>query len=1303
MKNALLCAITTTVILGNYKALCIDRTVKSGNEGHHEWVNTAPVSSYYYFTTQVNSTLSTSAEDGLLSKASDEENDPLSIEITLQPAHGTLLVEEDGSFTYSPEADYFGKDLFKYKVNDGADDSNESNVFLTILTSPRNQRLSQVEWTNNYGSGYEDDITSLIQSNSSEILMGGLTTSDNEGVPGNDDGKDKFWALKINGLGQVEWEKKYNITEQSSICCIVTLPDNSYLMAGNSRNTGDILLIKTNENGDLIWEESYGGSKKDEVADIMHLPDEGFLLVGSTESSDGDIQSGNLGSSDGWLIKTDLSGNILWEKTYGGNRTDRLFAVETNCCNGFVVSGWSSSFSANAKEDYWILNVDSNGDVLWEKNFGGSEYDILKKMKTLANGNIVLAGNTLSQGGDIQSNTHGQNDIWLIAINQDGEIQWERAYGGSNSEIIKQLHIKGSGNMILSGMTDSWDFDVQSNSNRRSDNYWIVEVSPNGEILWEQSYSSDKSGISQLSTSLLIDETSILLAGFSDIGPTTFVVRIALNSLPELASNGISIVESEQISTELTALSAYDLDNDPLTISIQSGNTDEAFQLSTDGVLTLAKELDFETTATYNLTIEVSDGKHSSTAVLTINIEDVNEAPTDIEVSALEVSENLEANTLLGLLTSADQDGDDTHFYTLVEGEGAEDNASFTVDADQLLTAETFDFETKSSFNIRLQTEDAEGATFSKAVTITVADVNEAPTNISLSSSGFAENSALNTVIGSFSTTDPDLEDSFAYSLSDNEEMPENQLFLIDGDQLLVNNAFDFEERSSFEIEVTSTDAAENVLRKKFNITLTDVNEPPVANSSTSETFEDTAVSGILTGSDPEKGNLSFSVVENPSHGSVSVDGTSGAFTYTPSPNFNGSDSFTFLVGDSELTSDAATVTLAIASVNDAPTDVTMAPISVTNTGGPLQIGLALASTDVDADTFTYSKAAGEGDGDNALFDLVGGTLYTNSSAFLNKENNFSVRLATTDAAGASFEKQFVIGIDYCNNTVSASGGSSSSLTVPVFSGQEIALVTNDSNTGKNKVVWQKGAGYNIEKYNIYKEGSNEDVYSLTGFVTSGEPLEFIDNESDAAVKSFKYKLTVVDQCGAESGLSDFHKTIHLTSSLGIDNDVNLIWNQYIGISYSSVELYKREGEGEWQLLEALSSSTTSYTDKNYSNTVNTSYRVDVVLLQPVSLGRILETYSRISSNVLDIESTVLGTDSELDEIEIFPNPTSGLLQFKTIAFSSEVSIVDLAGSVLRRVTIGQNATIDIADLKPGVYLIRIDGMKTKTFRVIKH
>ncbi|MEQ8530631.1 MAG: T9SS type A sorting domain-containing protein, partial [Imperialibacter sp.] len=418
---------------------------------------------------------------------------------------------------------------------------------------------------------------------------------------------------------------------------------------------------------------------------------------------------------------------------------------------------------------------------------------------------------------------------------------------------------------------------------------------------------------------------------------------------------------------------------------------------------------------------------------------------------------------------------------------------------------------------------------------------------------------------------------------------------------------------------------------------------------------------------------------------------------------FNGTDAFTFKVSDGELTSDAASVTITVDAVNDAPVDISVVPAIADNSGGFLKIDLSISTSDMDVDQFTYSFVTGDGDADNSLFSVVGTSLSTTASAFENKDNPYSVRLRTTDAAGASFEKSFSINLDYCNNTVAINTESPANLALPVFSSQAIGLVTNDIGTGKNKVVWQKGAGYNIERYNIYKEGSNEDVYSLTGFVTPGESLEFVDNESDAAVKSFKYKITVVDQCGTESDLSDFHKTIHLTSSLGIDNDVNLIWNQYIGISYSSVELYKKEGEGEWTLLEALSSSTTSYTDKNYSNTVNTSYRVDVVLLQPVSLGRILETYSRISSNVLDIESTVLGTDSELDEIQIFPNPTSGLLQLKTMAFSSEVSIVDLAGSVLRRVTIGQNATIDIADLKPGVYLIRIDGMKTKTFRVIKH
>src|SRR6185437_2106833 len=150
----------------------------------------------------------------------------------------------------------------------------------------------------------------------------------------------------------------------------------------------------------------------------------------------------------------------------------------------------------------------------------------------------------------------------------------------------------------------------------------------------------------------------------------------------------------------------------------------------------------------------------------TIIVTDANDAPTDIALSNSSIPENSGANALIGTFTSTDQDAGDTHTYTLVSGTGSTDNGSFNITAGGGLQENaSFDFEAKSSYSIRVRSTDS-GALFTeKAFTITVTDVNEAPTDIALSNGSVPENSGVNALIGTFTSTDPDVGDTHAYTL----------------------------------------------------------------------------------------------------------------------------------------------------------------------------------------------------------------------------------------------------------------------------------------------------------------------------------------------------------------------------------------------------------------------------------------------------------------------------------------------------------------------------------------------------------
>jgi hypothetical protein len=204
--------------------------------------------------------------------------------------------------------------------------------------------------------------------------------------------------------------------------------------------------------------------------------------------------------------------------------------------------------------------------------------------------------------------------------------------------------------------------------------------------------------------------------------------------------------------------------------------------------------------------------------------EDVTE-PTDITLAPASVNEGLPVGTVVGTFTTTDATVGDTFTYTLITGTGDTDNAVFSISGDQLLTAAVFDFETKSSYSIRVQTTDQNGSFFEKAIVITVNDVAGDPADIALSTATVAENAPLSTEVGVFSTTNTDLTDVHTYTLVVGDGDDDNASFTISGDKLVTAALFDFETKNSYTIRVRSTDDDGFWFEKVFVITVTDVVE----------------------------------------------------------------------------------------------------------------------------------------------------------------------------------------------------------------------------------------------------------------------------------------------------------------------------------------------------------------------------------------------------------------------------------------------------------------------------------------------
>lgn len=275
-----------------------------------------------------------------------------------------------------------------------------------------------------------------------------------------------------------------------------------------------------------------------------------------------------------------------------------------------------------------------------------------------------------------------------------------------------------------------------------------------------------------------------------------------------------AIAETTTIGTEVSIISADPGSlNDVLTFEIDKNDW---FKI--EGNKLISKSiLDFETHPNVQIVAYVSNqyGLRIQSE-FTINILDVNEAPAALELSNNKIEENLPVGTVVGTVSAVDADKDDVLIYTIVE------NENFKIERNELITKSTFDFEAENIYAVNITVSDAAGLSFNKVFNVTIKDVNEAPTVISLSSSTVQENTETGFEIGTLSSNEKDANDAVSFTIAANEN------FELDGDKLITTSVFNYEEKNSYTISITATDQSGLAVSKEFEIAITDKNETPV-------------------------------------------------------------------------------------------------------------------------------------------------------------------------------------------------------------------------------------------------------------------------------------------------------------------------------------------------------------------------------------------------------------------------------------------------------------------------------------------
>ncbi|QTA90511.1 ExeM/NucH family extracellular endonuclease [Desulfonema magnum] len=403
----------------------------------------------------------------------------------------------------------------------------------------------------------------------------------------------------------------------------------------------------------------------------------------------------------------------------------------------------------------------------------------------------------------------------------------------------------------------------------------------------------------------------------------------------DIILSGLTVVENQPVGTYVGTLSAVDPDpGDSHTfyrvVHIYNGwMNNNAFILERDGIIKRPYEgnilrtdevFDYEKQNSYGIYIRCNDSTGGSCfKVFTLTVIDINEPPTGLALSYRWVDEELPAGTEVGFFTTlGDPDADETSSYTLVPGEGSEDNGLFSIRENILRTGRFFDYETeeKHDFNIRVRTSDKGGLNYEQCFTVILKDLNEPPTAISLNCTEVDENlQPPVTAVGTFSTEDINPDDHHTYTLVPGEGDADNELFRITGSTLCTRIRFDHEEKESYTIRVRTDDGHGGIFATHFNITVNDLNEPPALSAIPDQTANfsiagdtDTHVAAF-TISDPETpaAHLTLSAESSdpelmpPENIAFTGSGTARDVTLSPMPGISGTVIITVIVSDGEL------------------------------------------------------------------------------------------------------------------------------------------------------------------------------------------------------------------------------------------------------------------------------------------------------------------------------------------------------------------------------------------------------------------
>ncbi len=411
--------------------------------------------------------------------ASNETPNRVQKEIDFVKTIGGTKNESAQSITKTSDGGYAILGHAQSADGDVTDKLNESFDYWII----KYDQNSTLQWQKTYGGSDDDRGRDIIQTSDNGYAILGYSKSDDGDVAQNN-GFNDFWISKLDASGIIIWEKSFGFSGADSGISIIQTNDSGYLLTGvldvtasngqgNSKlfsskrhAGGDYWAIKLNASGEKQWSKFYGGAFTDTPYDVIQTEDSGYIIVGSSDSDDVDIK-GNKGSYDFWVIKISETGDLVWEKSFGGSETDEARAIVKSSDGNYIIVGDTRSNDLDVSNnhgaaDLWIIKISPTGNLIWEKTIGGGSFDVGRSVYKTQDNGFIISGSSRSLDGDI-SNNNGQNDAWVVKIDASANLKWQKTIGGSDIDFAYDAIELDDESVIVVGESNSSNIDIPEN------------------------------------------------------------------------------------------------------------------------------------------------------------------------------------------------------------------------------------------------------------------------------------------------------------------------------------------------------------------------------------------------------------------------------------------------------------------------------------------------------------------------------------------------------------------------------------------------------------------------------------------------------------------------------------------------------------------------------------------------------------------------------------------------------------------------------------------------------------------------